>query len=42
MSFAGDLFADPELVARYSEGPKRFVPGHQDILRLCAMLVAAA
>jgi len=42
MRLAGDLFADPEFVARYREGAKRFVPGHQDMLRLCAMRVAAA
>jgi hypothetical protein len=42
MSFAGDPLADPEFVARYSEGPKRFVPGHQDMVPMCAMCIAAA
>lgn len=32
-------FADPDFVARYLEGPRRFVPGHQDMLRMSAMLL---
>lgn len=33
-------FADPTIVSRYVDAPKRFVPGHQDMLRMCAMLLA--
>lgn len=40
MSETNSLFADPEFAARYLEGPKRFVPGHHDMLRLCTMLLA--
>ena len=34
------FFADPDFVARYSEGPPRFVPGHHDMLRMATMLLA--
>lgn len=26
--------ANPDFAARYTEGPKRFVPGHQGMLRM--------
>jgi tRNA (cmo5U34)-methyltransferase len=35
-----DPFADPEFVARYVDGPKRFVPGHDDMRRMSAQLLA--
>lgn len=35
-----DPFADPDFAARYVDGPKRFVPGHQDMLRMCTQLLA--
>jgi tRNA (cmo5U34)-methyltransferase len=35
-----DVFADPDFAARYVDGPKRFVPGHQDMLRMTAQLLA--
>lgn len=35
-----DPFADPDFAARYVDGPKRFVPGHQDMLRMSAQLLA--
>lgn len=35
-----DPFADPDFAARYVDGPKRFVPGHHDMLRMSALLVA--
>lgn len=34
-----DPFADPDFAARYADGPKRFVPGHQDMLRMSALLL---
>ncbi|MFC3231194.1 class I SAM-dependent methyltransferase [Marinibaculum pumilum] len=40
---AGDLqahFADPAAVARYAEGPPRFVPGFADLHRMAAILLA--
>ena len=40
MSAQDFFFADPALVARYVDGPPRFVPGHQDMLRMAAMLLA--
>lgn len=40
MSGQDFFFADPALVARYVDGPPRFVPGHQDMLRMAAMLLA--
>lgn len=37
---AVDPFADPDFVTRYVDGPKRFVPGHQDMLRISVLLLA--
>ena len=39
-SAVGDPFADAAFAARYVDGPKRFVPGHHDMLRMCAQLIA--
>jgi tRNA (cmo5U34)-methyltransferase len=33
-------FADPAAVARYAEGPPRFVPGFADLQRMTALLIA--
>lgn len=33
-------FSDPEAVARYTEGPPRFVPGFTDLHRMTAILLA--
>lgn len=33
-------FADPEAVARYAEGPRRFVPGFDALHRMTAILLA--
>lgn len=33
-------FADPDAVARYAEGPPRFVPGFADLHRMTAILLA--
>jgi tRNA (cmo5U34)-methyltransferase len=33
-------FSDPEAVARYAEGPPRFVPGFADLHRMAALLLA--
>ncbi len=33
-------FSDPEAVARYAEGPPRFVPGFADLHRMAALLQA--
>jgi tRNA (cmo5U34)-methyltransferase len=33
-------FADPDFVARYRNGPARFVPGHEAMLRMSAQLLA--
>ncbi len=33
-------FADPKVVARYAEGPPRFVPGFSDLHRMAAILLA--
>lgn len=35
-----DPFADPDFVARYVDGPKRFVPGHDDMRRMAVQLLA--
>lgn len=35
-----DPFADPDFAGRYLDGPKRFVPGHQDMLRMSTQLLA--
>lgn len=40
MNAPGHLFADQDFVARYIDGPRRFVPGHQDMLRMSAQLLA--
>lgn len=40
MSGQEAFFADPDFTARYVEGPPRFVPGHHDMLRMAAMLLA--
>lgn len=34
------FFSEPAFAARYIDGPPRFVPGHQDMLRMAAMLLA--
>ena len=33
-------FSDPEAVARYAEGPPRFVPGYADMHRMTRILLA--
>lgn len=33
-------FSDPQAVARYAEGPPRFVPGYADLHRMATVLVA--
>lgn len=33
-------FSDPEAVARYADGPRRFVPGLAELHRMTAMLLA--
>lgn len=33
-------FSDPEAVARYAEGPRRFVPGFEALHRMTALLLA--
>lgn len=33
-------FSDPQFVARYTEGPPRFVPGFADLHRMVALLLA--
>lgn len=35
-----DVFADPEAVARYAEGPPRLVPGFADLQRMATILLA--
>lgn len=35
-----DPFSDPEAVARYTEGPPRFVPGYNAMQRMTAILLA--
>jgi len=35
-----DTFADPQAVARYAEGPRRFVPGFDALHRMTAILLA--
>ena len=35
-----DVFADPEAVARYAEGPPRLVPGFADLQRMARLLIA--
>jgi tRNA (cmo5U34)-methyltransferase len=33
-------FADPQMVAKYTEGPPRFVPGYNSMLSMAAILLA--
>lgn len=35
-----NMFSDPEAVARYAEGPRRFVPGFEALHRMTAILLA--
>jgi tRNA (cmo5U34)-methyltransferase len=35
-----DMFSDPQAVARYTEGPPRFVPGYNAMLSMSAILLA--
>lgn len=40
MSIVQAHFSDPEAVARYAEGPPRFVPGFADLHRMTAILLS--
>jgi tRNA (cmo5U34)-methyltransferase len=40
MSNVQDHFSDPETLARYTDGPPRFVPGFHDMQRMAALLIA--
>ena len=40
MNKATDVFADPQAVARYAEGPPRLVPGFADLQRMAMLLLA--
>src|SRR5687767_6839202 len=40
MSQPTDVFADPEAVSRYAEGPPRLVPGFADLQRMARLLIA--
>jgi len=40
MSKATEVFADPQAVARYAEGPPRLVPGFADLQRMAMLLLA--
>ena len=40
MSSAQDAFADPQMVAKYAEGPPRFVPGYNAMLSMAGILLA--
>lgn len=35
-----DMFSDPQAVAKYTEGPPRFVPGYNAMLSMAAILLA--
>ncbi|MBK5957129.1 methyltransferase [Rhodoplanes elegans] len=35
-----DAFEDPAMVARYTDGPRRFVPGFDDLHRMTGLLLA--
>lgn len=35
-----DAFSDPEAVARYADGPRRFVPGFDALHRMTGILLA--
>jgi tRNA (cmo5U34)-methyltransferase len=39
MSKATDVFADPQAVAKYAEGPPRLVPGFADLQRMAMLLL---
>lgn len=40
MSKATEVFADPQAVAKYAEGPPRLVPGFADLQRMAMLLLA--
>lgn len=40
MTKATEVFADPDAVARYAEGPPRLVPGFADLQRMTMLLLA--
>lgn len=40
MTSIQDMFSDPHAVARYTEGPPRFVPGYNAMLSMAAILLA--
>jgi tRNA (cmo5U34)-methyltransferase len=40
MSNSTDVFADPQAVARYADGPPRLVPGFADLQRMSMLLLA--
>lgn len=40
MSGVAERFSDPEQVARYAEGPPRYVPGFADMQRMARLLMA--
>src|SRR6187551_3610557 len=40
MNKATDVFADPQAVAQYAEGPPRLVPGFADLQRMAMLLLA--
>lgn len=40
MNKATDVFADPQAVAKYAEGPPRLVPGFADLQRMALLLLA--
>jgi tRNA (cmo5U34)-methyltransferase len=40
MTDVHNMFSDPQAVARYTEGPPRFVPGYNAMLSMAAILLA--
>jgi tRNA (cmo5U34)-methyltransferase len=40
VSVRKDSFSDPQVVARYAEGPPRFVPGYNAMQRMAMLLIA--
>lgn len=40
MTDVQNMFSDPQAVARYTEGPPRFVPGYNAMLSMAAILLA--
>jgi tRNA (cmo5U34)-methyltransferase len=40
MSEPIDPFSDPQVVARYADGPPRFVPGYSAMQRMATLLLA--